>query len=124
MAFGPHFGDFASLLGSLLETSFVTFWGTIFASIFRPPQKSKKEGNPLPSPGAIVHAPPLLGLLPLVKPLRGAPVQTPHAQAEPELSGTADICPVSTEDIYPVSTEDGRAAGHWPAAVTSSIETG
>ena len=37
---------------------------------------------------------------------------------------TADICPVSTEDIYPVSTEDGTAAGRWPAAVLSSVETG
>ena len=36
---------------------------------------------------------------------------------------TADICPVSTEDIYPVSTEDGTAAGRWPAAVLSAVET-
>ena len=37
---------------------------------------------------------------------------------------TADICPVSTEDIYPVSTADLTAAGLWPAAVMSSVETG
>ena len=55
---------------------------------------------------------PLLGLL---KPLRVLP-QTPHALAEPELSGT--------EDIYPVSTEDATAAGLQLAAVMSSVETG
>ena len=51
--------------------------------------------------------PPSSDSSPLVKPLRGAPEKAPHAQAEPELSGTADICPVSTEDTYAVSTEDG-----------------
>ena len=60
--------------------------------------------------------PPSSDSSPLVKPLRGAPDYTPHAQAEPELSGT--------EDIYPVSTEDATAAGLRPAAVMSSVETG
>ena len=60
--------------------------------------------------------PPSSDSSPLVKPLRGAPEQTPHAQAEPELS--------RTEDIYPVSTEDATAAGLRPAAVMSSVETG
>ena len=52
------------------------------------------------------------------------------------LVSTDDICPVSaadicavstavsTEDIYLVSTEDRAAAGHRPAAVMSSVETG
>ena len=47
MAFGTHVGDFGSLLGSLLETILVTFWGTIFASILRPPKNIEKERNPL-----------------------------------------------------------------------------
>ena len=84
--------------------------------------------------------PPSSNSSPLVKPLRGAPDYAPHAQAEPELSGTADIypvsgadicpvstadiCLVSTEDIYPVSTEDRAAAGRRPATVLYSFETG
>ena len=80
------------------------------------------------------------GLLPPSQTLAGAYPRAPHAQAEPELSGTADvcpdsaadicpvstadICPVPTEDIYPVSTEDITAAGRRPAAVASSVETG
>ena len=38
-------------------------------------------------------------------------------------ASTADICLVSTEAIHPVSTEDGTAAGRWPAAAMSSVET-
>ena len=96
------------------------------------------EGGPLTSPPSNGHAPtPPRTPQPLVKSLRGAPAKTPHAQAEPELSGTADICPVSaadicpvstadicpvsTEDIYPVSTGDRAAAGRRPAAVLSSV---
>ena len=37
---------------------------------------------------------------------------------------TTDICPSSTEYMYSVSTEEGMAAGHRPAAVMFSVETG
>ena len=58
--------------------------------------------------------------------------ESPHAQAEPELAGTADIspvstadiCPVSTEDMHPISTEDIAAAGQRPTAVPFFVETG
>ena len=55
--------------------------------------------------------PPSSDSSPLVKPLRGAPEQTPHAQAEPELSGivgtggtsalpTKKMCSVGTGQIF------------------------
>ena len=121
-ALGAHFCDFDSLLGSLLETILVTF-GVPFLHRFLDTLKtSKSEAKGERYPPSNGHCPPPSSdSYPLVKPLRGAPEKTPHAQAEPELSGTADICPVSTEDIYPVSTEDITVAGRRPAAVASSV---
>ena len=66
------------------------------------------EGILCPSCLNRTQTPPSSDSSPLVKPLRGAPATTPHAQAEPELSGT----------------EDKTAAGLRPAAVMSSVETG
>ena len=76
-------------------------------------------GNPLavlPPPDT---APPSSDSSPLVKPLRGAPDYTPHAQAEPELSGTADICLVSAADIWFVSTADISISIHHSASAFS-----
>ena len=42
MAFGAHFYDFSSLLGSLLETIFVTFW-VPFLHQFLDPLKASKS---------------------------------------------------------------------------------
>ena len=57
-AFGPHFNDFCSLLGSLLETILLTF-GVQFLHRFLDPLKTSKKGGSLGSrPGSIVHAPP------------------------------------------------------------------
>ena len=99
----------------------------------------KMEGVLSPSWLSGTRSPPPRTPPPLVKPPRGAPATAPHAQAKPELSGTADICPapaadirpvstadicpVSTEDSCPVSTEDATAPGLRPAAVMSSAET-
>ena len=58
IAFGAHFCDFGSLLGSLLETILVTFWGTIFASILRPPKNIEKGRESSRRPVSTVHAPP------------------------------------------------------------------
>ena len=96
---------------------------------------AKKGGILSPALPLYCTPPPSSDSSPLVKPLRVLP-QTPHAQARAELSGTADICPVSaadicpvstadicpvsTADIYPVSTEDGTAAGRRPVAVLYS----
>ena len=77
-AFRAHVDDFGS------ETSGVPFGehvghflGIMFASIFRLPKKVPNERGrsrrPLPSPVATVHTLPLLGLLPLDKPLRVLP---------------------------------------------------
>ena len=53
-----HVGDVGSLLGFLLETILVTFWGTIFVSIFRPSKNIENGGGPLARPEGAVHAPP------------------------------------------------------------------
>ena len=55
IAFGANFDDFGSLLGSLLETILVTFWGTIFASILRPPKNIEKGRESSARPVSIGH---------------------------------------------------------------------
>ena len=63
MAFGAHFDDFDSLLGSLLETIVVTFWVPFLYQFSDPPKTTKNGGAGLPSPGSDTVSP-LLGLLP------------------------------------------------------------
>ena len=64
MAFGAHFDDFGSLLGSLLETILVTF-GVPFLHRFLDPLKTSKNGGAgLTVLGGMDTVSPLLGLLP------------------------------------------------------------
>ena len=77
MVFGTHFYDFGSLLGSLLETIFVTFWVPFLHRFLDPPKTSKKGGGPLavlsPSYVCWTLSPPSSDSSPLVKPLRVLP---------------------------------------------------
>ena len=55
MVFGAHFGDFGLLLGSLLETIFRHFLGTIFALIFRHPKNIEKRRRSSRRPASNGH---------------------------------------------------------------------
>ena len=56
MAFGAHYDDFGSLLGSLLETILVTFWVPFLHRFLDPQTTSKKEGVLGKGPVSVVHA--------------------------------------------------------------------
>ena len=76
---------------------------------------SKKEGVLGSALAQQSTLPPLLGLLPLVKPLRVLPAGAPDAQAKPELSGTADICPVSTAEHLSCLNSRNLSCPNWCA---------
>ena len=64
MGFGAHVEDFSSVLRSLLETIFVTVWVPFLHRFLDPLKTSQKWWNTGSRPTFIMHAPPLLKLLP------------------------------------------------------------
>ena len=99
MAFGAHFDDFGSLLGSLLETILDTFWVPFLHRFLDPPKTSKKGRG---SWVVRTLSPPSSDSSPLVNPLRVLPrTHRTHwaSQSFPEQQTS-----VSTEDICPVQT--------------------
>ena len=109
MAFGAHFHDFGSLLGSLLETMLVTFGVPFLHRFFDPLKTSKNGGGALavlsPSWVEWTRSPPSSDSSPLVKPLRVLiPMHRTPRQSQ-SFSRTTDICPISTTGICSVFTK-------------------